>query len=231
MIRLSGSAKPGRQTTTRSPPRKKAAGYVPLTRPIAPFRVALQPSKTMPSATSNAQPAKGAKSSSDKITPTSRGATQSAFASAALARLPPPGKGCSSSAKPIVVKDTERVKDLAARRKAFEGTTRPEQPIKTEGERGSSKGSISRPIPVHRSVVRTVPVSGMTPGKASRERALARRQFDDAVRTNLELKEQERRREERLRLKKEEEEYLRSRKETVIRANPVPQMYRTAREA
>lgn len=74
-----------------------------------------------------------------------------------------------------------------------------------------------------------MPVIGRTPGKASRARAEQRHQFDEAVRERNEAKERQRAEEERKRIEEEEEAYVQSRKETVVWAKPVPEMYRQSK--
>ena len=135
-----------------------------------------------------------------------RPATTSSFTSAALARLPKSGQG-SSTFQPTFVRPSERAKDISSTRAVFE----------------SNKQTALLPK-------RTVPLHGRTPGKASRERAKKREEFDQSVRANIEEKERIER-EERRRLEfEEEEEYRKKRKETVIWAKGVPGMY-TERKA
>ena len=179
-------------TTTRhkpAPARPNPPGFVPLTRPVAPTR-ALLPSRTVPSTTSNT------------ARPVPRPRT-SAFASAALAKLPPPGKGSSSSVKPVRVRTPERARDLASRRKVFEGQPPPPRPIS-----------------------RTIPVVGRTPGKMSKQRAAQREQYDLAAKERRAEMDRRRAETDRKRAAEEDEVYKRKRRETVIRANPVPSMYK-----
>ncbi len=135
-----------------------------------------------------------------------RPTTTSAFASAALARLPPPGKGASSSSKPVMIRPAERALNLPKTRAVFE--SHPYNPVKRPG------------------IPKTVPLHGRTPGKASRQRVQQREAFDARVRERMEKEDRERREEERLREEEEEEEYRRRRKQTVIWAKPVPSIYR-----
>lgn len=81
-----------------------------------------------------------------------------------------------------------------------------------------------------RKIVKTVPVTGKTPGKASRARAMERTQFDEALKKRNEQREMQRREMAKKREEEEEEEYLKRRKETVIWAKPVPEIYRQANE-
>lgn len=73
---------------------------------------------------------------------------------------------------------------------------------------------------------RTVPISGHTPGKASRERMQRRAEFDKVVKEKLDEKERLRLEAERRRAEEEEKRYRDSRKETVVWAKPVPEIYR-----
>lgn len=73
---------------------------------------------------------------------------------------------------------------------------------------------------------KTIPLIGKTPGKAARARAEERRLFDKAVQGRLEEKRRIREAEEKRKKEDEEKEYLARRKETVVRARPVPEMYR-----
>jgi hypothetical protein len=70
-----------------------------------------------------------------------------------------------------------------------------------------------------------VPISGHTPGKASLARAKERERFDAAVKGRMEEKERERREKEEKEKEKEEMGYRERRKETVIWAKPLPEMY------
>ena len=218
------------QRIIHSPSRKGvSAHYIPLTRPLAPFRAALQPSRSVASLSSNASRLITAAPRKDHLRkihdqleparvkyqnrgmppsrPLKRSVTTSEFASSALAKLPPPGKGSTSSGRPVTVGESERARDLATRRKVFE--LRPHTTI------------ASVPMP------KTVPVAGRTPGKASRARANQREQYEKGLRQRMVEKEREKRDREKMREKEEEDEYQRKRKETVIWAKPVPEMYKS----
>lgn len=73
---------------------------------------------------------------------------------------------------------------------------------------------------------KTIPLNGKTPGKAARARAEERRLFDKGVRERLEAKRREREEEEKKRKEEEERIYKEARRGTVVRARPVPGMYR-----
>ena len=161
-----------------------------------------------------------------------RPTASSEFAKAALAKLPPPGKGHSVTAKPVRVKTPERAHNLESRRKVFEaGATsnanvqikppRPTMPLGSSGVTARMPAT-GRPRPL----VKTIPMAGKTPGKASRLRAAQRERFDEAVKERMAGKERERMEREKEREREEEEEYLRRRKETVIWAKPVPEIYK-----
>lgn len=74
-------------------------------------------------------------------------------------------------------------------------------------------------------MTKTVPLVGKTPGKASRARAEERQRFDRAVQSRVDQRDRERREFDKKRLDEEDREYAARRRETVIRANPVPAMY------
>jgi hypothetical protein len=126
------------------------------------------------------------------IPSTARSAGTSSFASAALARLPPPGKGCSSAGEKIVVKPLERATNLQARRALFE----------------KSKNQ---------------PVFPVLPGK---ENVQNRMNPDKGISGRLEEKRRMREAEDRKKKMEEERAYRDKRKETVVKARPVPDMYR-----
>ncbi|WVQ84696.1 hypothetical protein IAT38_006852 [Cryptococcus sp. DSM 104549] len=210
-----GSAKTSRPATSTKAPTAN------------PTRAPLQPTRTQPNALSLTKPVPPKFSTSDnkpRPKPYSRPATTSAFATAALARLPPPGRGASAAAQPVTVKDGERARDLRARRDVFE---------RLAASSSSASGPSHAPAPKAHSAAaglhRTVPLRGHTPGKSSALRAQQRAQFDEAVRAKA--KEKEEREAEERRKKEEEEEraYKESRKGTVIWAKPVPEMYRGGR--
>lgn len=181
--------------------------FTSLTRPAKP-RAPLQPTAA---ASTNVAPLPPPPRAVKPLLPKARPAASSAFANAALAKLPPPGKGSSSASRPIKIKTPERARDLASRRKMFEGKVKtPPKPL-------------ARPT---RPIARTVPVTGRTPGKASRQRAAQRDTFDQAVKERNEQRDKQRRELQRVREEEEEAEYQRKRKETVIRAHPVPNMYK-----
>lgn len=73
---------------------------------------------------------------------------------------------------------------------------------------------------------RTVPLAGKTPGKASKARAQDRQRFDRAVQERIEQRTQNREHAERKKRQDEEREDAERRKQTVIRAKPVPDMYK-----
>lgn len=126
-------------------------GFRPLTRPAAPAfstaRRALQ--QRVHDEANRPDP---------RSVPTQRPATKSAFAAAALAKLPPPGRGSTPAARPVVLKPAERASNINARRSVFDkpGMRPPPAPA---------------PAPAPQVMKRTVPLSGRTPGKASRLRA------------------------------------------------------------
>lgn len=121
-----------------------------------------------------------------------KSAGSSSFASAALARLPPPGKGCSSAGEKTVVKPLERATNLQARRALFE----------------KSKNQ---------------PIFPTIPGK---ENGSARVGSDKGIASRIEEKKRLRELEERKRRIEEDKAYRNKRKETVVKARPVPDMYR-----
>ena len=217
------------------------------TRPVA--RLPLQPSRKQHAGSSNAQlfpasahnkgssaaPAPARKHPMPRLgarapTVTAKPTSTSAFAAAALARLPPPGKGASAAAAPVRVKTPERARDLARRRSVFEASAsmsaapRPRQPPLFSGVAHSNDHKANTAMSV--GLARTEPVRGHTPGKASRARAERREAFDAGLRARNEEKERARREEQKRREEEEERAYLQRRKETVIWAKGVPEMYR-----
>ncbi|WVQ67110.1 uncharacterized protein L199_005304 [Kwoniella botswanensis] len=152
-----------------------------------------------------------------------RPTTKSAFASAALAKLPPPGKGHSTSlsTQPVIVKSTERVRDLKERKSVFERLSKP-----NPNSNPINKNHVAHLRPSRARMNLTVPIRGHTPGKASDIRSKQRAKLDAIV--NEDIKEKEKQQEELKKRKEqeEEEEYMRRRKETVIWAKPVPDMYK-----
>lgn len=157
-----------------------------------------------------------------------RPATRSAFASAALAKLPPPGKGHKVAIEPIKVRDVEKGHDIAAIRDVFErlSSTSSSSFNKPPTAGSCAKSHANRPGVLQR----TVPLRGRTPGKFSALRAQQRAAFDQVVKEKMEEKERKETEERRRREMEEEMEYRQRRKETVIRANPVPEMYRGGRK-
>lgn len=155
-------------------------------------------------------------------------ATRSAFASAALAKLPPPGKGHKVAIEPIKVRDVEKGHDIAAIRDVFErlSSTSSSSFNKPPTAGPCTKSHANRPGVLQR----TVPLRGHTPGKSSALRAQQRAVFDQAVKEKMEEKERKETEARRRREIEEEMEYRQRRKETVIRANPVPEMYRGGRK-
>jgi hypothetical protein len=113
---------------------------------------------------------------------------QSKFTSAALSRLPPPGKGSSASGQKVVVKPLERAPDLKARRALFEKST----------------NQVVRP-------------------SADQAKVLDKR---TDVRAAVLEKKRLREVEEVRNREKEDREYREMRRGTVVRARPVPEMYR-----
>ncbi len=205
-------------TSTFGPPLRPALStydpnvdFIPLTRP-KPFSLSSRQRKPAHPVDSSD---KWQSSSNQPSRPTTT--TKSAFASAALARLPPPGKGSSSSARPVVLKEVERARDISAKRRVFEGPTYIAPSSKPPS--APTKSVSARKLPT------TIPVSGRTPGKASAQRAIERQKFDAVVREKMAAKEQQRQADEEARRKREEEEVRELRKKTVIRAHPVPDLY------
>ncbi|OCF61166.1 hypothetical protein L486_00811 [Kwoniella mangroviensis CBS 10435] len=149
--------------------------------------------------------------------------TKSVFTSEALAKLPPPGKGHSTSlsTQPVIVKSTERVRDLKERKSVFERSSEP-----NPNPNSINKKQRAHPRPSRAGMNLTVPIRGHTPGKASDIRSKQRAKLDAIV--HEKIKEKEKQQEELKKRKEQEEEevYLRKRKETVIWAKPVPDMYK-----
>lgn len=191
-----------------------------------PSRGPLQPSRTQP----NTKPVSKAGPSSPNSKnnpPHLRPASTSAFASAALAKLPPPGKGHKVAAEPIKVRDVEKIHDIAAVRGVFERLSSTSSSLnKPPTTESCTKSHANRPGVLQR----TVPLRGHTPGKSSALRAQQRAVFDQAVKEKMEEKGKKEAEERQRKEMEEEMEYRRRRKETVIRANPVPDMYRGRRQ-
>ena len=183
---------------------------------------ALRPSRTVPSASSNsaraAQTGVSAKAagkqpvrqtstiatSSSSVELRRRVATKSAFAAAALSRLPPPGKGSSAAGQPVTIRATERAHDLASRKSVFEG------PTAIPTYQGSSQ-RVERPSRPQ-AMKKTIPLHGHTPGKASRARAERRLAFDQGVRERTDARQQEKRKLDRVGEGEEEAETRKKKK-------------------
>ncbi|WWC94756.1 hypothetical protein V866_001605 [Kwoniella sp. B9012] len=152
-----------------------------------------------------------------------RPTTKSAFASAALAKLPPPGKGHSTSlsTQPVIVKSTERVRDLKERKSVFERLSEP-----NPNSNLMNKNHVAHLRPSRARMNLTVPIRGHTPGKASDIRSKQRAKFDAIVNENIKEKEKQQEELKKRKEQEEEEEYMKRRKETVIWAKPVPDMYK-----
>ncbi|WVW86108.1 hypothetical protein I302_108148 [Kwoniella bestiolae CBS 10118] len=187
----------------------------------------LQPSRSSNVSPSSRHPSINKVSSSTSISsntetrkPT-RPITNSAFVSAALAKLPPPGKGHSSSLsnQPVTVKPTERVRDLNERKNVFER-------LASSSTTVNSATHHPRPSKSMKGSNLTVPIRGHTPGRASNARLAQRAKFDAIVLERQREKERIAEEQRRKREEEEEEEYMRRRKETVVWARPVPEMYR-----
>ncbi|WWD03522.1 hypothetical protein V865_001575 [Kwoniella europaea PYCC6329] len=150
---------------------------------------------------------------------------KSAFASAALAKLPPPGKGHSTSlsTQPVIVKSTERVRDLKERKSVFE---RLSEPSSDSNSNSTDKKDVAHPRPSRAGMNLTVPIRGHTPGKASDMRSKQRAEFDATVHAKFKEKEKQQEELKKRKEQEEEEEYQRKRKETVIWSKPVPDMYK-----
>jgi hypothetical protein len=73
---------------------------------------------------------------------------------------------------------------------------------------------------------KTIPLTDKIPGKAMQARAEQRSRFDKGVQQRLEEKKRIKEKEEREKKEREEREYRERRKETVVKARPVPEMYK-----
>ena len=199
-------------------------GFIPLTRPSKrPF-----PSSRPTTTASSSAPAPAPPPRKPPV-PKARPAASSAFAQAAIARLPPAGRGSTSAAGPIRVRTPERAQDLAKRRKVFESANTNVPPISNAPHRHLGPGKLVKPSggsAKPTGLVLTKPVVGQTPGKASKIRAAQRDRFDAMVKEKQDAQEAERRETARRREREEEEAYQKKRKETVIWAKPVPALYR-----
>lgn len=141
--------------------------------------------------------------------------TNSAFASAALARLPKPGTDHTLGSAPIRVRDAERARDLAIKRAMFERA-------------GKTEAHVPAPVPRRRAEP-AAPIRGQTPGKASRLRALERAAYDSEVATRAAEKTAEDAKLARVRAQVEAELDRQARCETVVRAHPLPSVYKRRR--
>ncbi|RXK34716.1 hypothetical protein M231_08025 [Tremella mesenterica] len=146
-------------------------------------------------------------------TNTNKPPTSSAFTQAALARLPRPQM---TMTKPSI-KENERASRLEEKKKMFESLSKTLNP---KSERVSTLKSDKREMK------KTIPVSGKTPGKASRIRAEERARYDEEMKRRRDMREKELEEMERLKGEIENEEWRMRRKETVIWARPVPEMYK-----
>ncbi|WWC91641.1 uncharacterized protein L201_006587 [Kwoniella dendrophila CBS 6074] len=159
----------------------------------------------------------------------------SAFVSAAIAKLPPPGKGhlTSTSNQPITVQSNERVNNLKDRKSVFErlsessSTTSTSNNLVNSGLNENGNTDIIKQNNQNKKNNQnlTIPIRGHTPGKASNLRLQQRAKFDAIVQEKIKEKEELQRKEQERKEKQEEEEYQRRRKQTVIWAKPVPEMY------
>ncbi|WVO14287.1 hypothetical protein L204_101919 [Cryptococcus depauperatus] len=184
----------------------------------APLRPTIVQTNQLQAATS-AQALKAKNKSNHLDRPT----TTSAFASAALARLPLPGKGHMVAAEPVKVREMERKQDIAEIRGVFERLAPNPRAAFKNIHKAPSKIKSTHPY----NFQPTVPLRGHTPGKSSALRAQKRHEFDQAVRRKMEEKERKEIEEKQKREEQEEIEYLQRRKETVIWAKPVPRMYKS----
>lgn len=235
--------------------RKVPAAAAPPTRPLCSLphkekSTSSRPIRSLPSTRSagaarsvSATSAASAASSSNSTSRGPRpGSTVTAFTAAALARLPKPGE-TKAKASPVKIRDLERARDLAVRKAVFErfhpdadvslsnmsfGSPAPAPPAGAPlGE--SSAANAPRPKPATlngKAKNLTIPMSGKTPGKASKLRAASRAKFDAKVARKAALKAKEEEERERIRRQVEEEMDRQRRKATVIRARPLPEMYR-----
>ncbi|WWC71964.1 uncharacterized protein I206_105923 [Kwoniella pini CBS 10737] len=153
----------------------------------------------------------------------------STFASKAISKLPPPGKGhlISNSSQPISIKSIERVKNLNERKNVFErlssnNSTKNNNSLFEE----KGKGKLIEKTNLNLNLNLTIPLKGHTPGKLSNLRSIERNKFNELIEKNQKQKEfliYDKN------LKKQIEDdliYLNSRKQTVIWAKPIPAMYK-----
>lgn len=206
-----------------------------------------RPIRSLPStrSASGARPvsATSAASSSSSMSRGSRtGSTVTAFTAAALARLPKPGEA-KAKASPVKIRDLERARDMAVRKAVFErfhpdadvslsnmsfGSPAPAPSSGAPlGESSTTNAPRAKPAaPNGKAKNLTIPMSGKTPGKASKMRAASRAKFDAKVARKAALKAKEDEERERIRRQVEEEMDRERRRATVIRARPLPEMYR-----
>lgn len=90
----------------------------------------------------------------------------------------------SSTAQPIQLKATDRATDLAAKRERFEALSRA-----AEAERRKHMAAVSgsRPAKEKMGLKPTIPIRGGTPGKAGRQRAEARKKYEQEMREKREV--------------------------------------------
>ncbi|BEI86856.1 hypothetical protein CcaverHIS002_0702020 [Cutaneotrichosporon cavernicola] len=146
------------------------------------------------------------------------------FVAQALARMPKPGEGATSAAKPVSVRDHERARELAIRRAVFERAGKREEGAEQTG------ASIHPSVPTTTSSVRTASSVRTTssvrvPGEATRRRAEA--QALNKERRDRKAAEEARLAAEEARIRAEIEAELdrEARRATVFRPNPLPDMY------
>ncbi|WVQ72655.1 hypothetical protein IAR50_002214 [Cryptococcus sp. DSM 104548] len=216
--------RPHRAQAQTSSPKPHVDPKKPFAQDKASSRAPLRPATTAASTNVRPGPPKLA-SKATKPTASSEGKRDlrkppipSSFAStAALARRTKPTDGHASVAEPIRVreKDTENARGVFERLASSSvGTTR------------TSRAPPAPKAPKNISLQPTVPLRGHTPGKSSALRAQQRAVFDQAVKEKIEEQERIAAEEKRRREAEEEEAYKRQRKETVIWAKPVPELYK-----
>jgi hypothetical protein len=123
--------------------------------------------------------------------------------------LPKPGG--SSAVLPVRVRDAERARDLAIKRALFDKVGDPPIAAPTLPSR-QPRGP--RPAP-----------TGATPGRASRERAEARAQFDAGVAHRAAQREAREAEIAKVQADIEADLDRQNRKAAIVRANPLPSMY------
>jgi hypothetical protein len=114
--------------------------------------------------------------------------TNTAFTNLALSRLPAPGKGSTAAGNKIELKASDRAVDIVSRRAKWE-TIAKNAPVNQSDYRGDHAHAAHPHAQKGRSTAmgnqpmrKTIPVVGMTPGKASAQRAAQRAARADAVR-------------------------------------------------